>query len=99
MRRGIKAVAAVLAAAVVVSWSAGSGRAQDTALVLRGGTLIDATGKPPIQNSVIVITGNRITAVGSGDSVQVPAGARIIDAAQPLSQVVATLKSELWSTL
>jgi N-acyl-D-aspartate/D-glutamate deacylase len=32
--------------------------------VFRGGTLIDGTGKPPIENSVIVIDGDRFKAVG-----------------------------------
>jgi imidazolonepropionase-like amidohydrolase len=80
MKRALKAAAAMLAAAVIVNWSTDAGRAQDVgALVLRGGTLVDGTGKAPVQNSVIVIQGNRIAAVGSDGSVQVPAGVRIID--------------------
>ena len=33
-------------------------------LVIQGGTLIDGNGGAPVANSVIVIQGNRITAVG-----------------------------------
>jgi len=44
---------------------------------IRAGTLIDGTGAPPVRNAVIVIQGDRITAVGS--NVQVPAGASVID--------------------
>ena len=49
-------------------------------LVIRGGTLVDGNGGAPVANSVIVVTGNRITAVGRAGNVQVPAGAKIIDA-------------------
>ena len=47
--------------------------------VIRGGTVIDGTGKAPIPNAVIVIRGDRIEAIGSG--VTPPAGARVIEAA------------------
>ena len=49
-------------------------------LVVQGGTLIDGNGGSPVANSVIVVTGNRITAVGRAGEVQVPAGAEIVDA-------------------
>jgi len=45
---------------------------------LVGGTLIDGFGAPPIRNSVILIEGERITAVGQLDTLPVPAGAEII---------------------
>src|SRR3990170_3683825 len=48
--------------------------------VIEGGTLIDGTGRAPVPNAVIVIEGNRIRSVGTTGSVQVPAGARRIDA-------------------
>jgi imidazolonepropionase-like amidohydrolase len=47
-----------------------------TALV--GGTLIDGFGGPPIRNSVIVIRGERIEAVGQVGSLTVPADAQVI---------------------
>ena len=47
-----------------------------TALV--GGTLIDGWGSKPIPNSVVLIQGDRIKAVGTQGSLQVPAGADII---------------------
>ncbi len=50
------------------------------AVVIRGGTLIDGLGGAPVPNSVIVIQGNRITAAGRANQVQVPAGAQVIDA-------------------
>ena len=50
------------------------------AVVIQGGTLIDGNGGAPVPNSVIVIQGNRITAVGRAGQVQVPAGAQVINA-------------------
>ena len=47
--------------------------------VLRGARLIDGTGAAPISNAVIVITDDRITAVGPAASVTVPAGAKVVD--------------------
>src|SRR5437870_4873222 len=51
------------------------------ALVIQGGTLIDGNGGAPVANSVIVIQGNQITAVGAAGQVQAPAGAQVISAA------------------
>lgn len=48
-------------------------------LVVRGGKLIDGTGRPPIENSVIVIQAGRFHAVGSSGDVAIPAGAEVID--------------------
>ena len=44
---------------------------------IRAGTLIDGTGGSPVRNAVILIQGERITAVGA--NVQVPAGASVLD--------------------
>lgn len=50
-----------------------------TPIVLRAARVIDGTGAAPIANGVVVVTGNRITAVGRSGSVPVPAGAQMID--------------------
>jgi imidazolonepropionase-like amidohydrolase len=50
--------------------------AERTALV--GGTLVDGTLSDPISNSVILIEGQRIVAVGTVDSLPVPADAKVI---------------------
>jgi imidazolonepropionase-like amidohydrolase len=47
-----------------------------TALV--GGTLIDGNGGAPLANSVILVEGDRITAVGQVATLAVPAGATVI---------------------
>jgi imidazolonepropionase-like amidohydrolase len=49
-----------------------------TVKALVGGTLIDGNGSRPIQNSVIVVEGERIRAVGQVGSLDVPAGAEVI---------------------
>jgi len=51
----------------------------EKALVVQGGRLIDGTGRPPIENSVIVIQGGRFQAVGKSGEVSIPAGAEVID--------------------
>src|SRR5215813_11795643 len=45
---------------------------------LVGGTLIDGYGSRPIRNSVIIIEGERIKAVGQVGSLAIPAGAEMI---------------------
>src|SRR6266540_3696432 len=45
---------------------------------LVGGTLVDGFGGRPIQNSVILIDGERISAVGQVGTLAVPAGADVI---------------------
>jgi len=45
---------------------------------LVGGTLIDGFGGQPIKNSVIIIDGERILAVGSVGNLKIPDGAEII---------------------
>lgn len=47
-------------------------------VALVGGTLVDGTLREPIRNSVVLIDGERIVAVGTVDSLPVPADARRI---------------------
>lgn len=70
MRRSIRGLC--LAIALFVSADA----AAVTALV--GGTLVDGTLREPIHDSVILIDGERITAVGTVDTLPVPAGATVV---------------------
>lgn len=49
-----------------------------TAIV--GGTIVDLEGKSPIENAVIVVEGDKITALGSSTDVTIPANADRIDA-------------------
>jgi len=69
--------------AACAAWVAGvalpSASAKVTALV--GGRLVDGWGGPPVNNSVVLIEGERITAVGTVGNLPVPAGAEVIDCA------------------
>jgi imidazolonepropionase-like amidohydrolase len=47
--------------------------------VIQGGKLIDGTGRPPVENCVIVIQNGRFQAVGAHDAVSISAGAEVID--------------------
>jgi len=49
-----------------------------TAIV--GGRLIDGTGKPAIENSVVILQNGKISAAGPAASTPVPQGAQIVDA-------------------
>jgi N-acyl-D-amino-acid deacylase len=49
-------------------------------IAILGATLIDGSGRAPIKNSVVVIEGDRIVAVGRRGQVKIPAEARVIDA-------------------
>jgi imidazolonepropionase-like amidohydrolase len=51
---------------------------QPRKIALVGGTLIDGNGGRPIRNSVILIDGERVTAVGTIDSKPVPSGYQVI---------------------
>lgn len=48
--------------------------------VITGGTLIDSAGNGPVADAIVVIKDGRIQAAGPRASVEVPAGARSIDA-------------------
>src|SRR5262249_26867321 len=48
-------------------------------VVLKAARLIDGTGKTEITNGVVVVTDDRITAVGTSAQVQIPSGAKVID--------------------
>ena len=46
---------------------------------LIGATVIDGTGRPPLSNATVVVSGKRIVAVGPAAQVVVPSGATRID--------------------
>ncbi len=58
-----------------VGWSQQAG---GQALVLKGATLIDGTGKAPVADAVIVIEGDKVKAVG-GKQTSYSAGATVVD--------------------
>ena len=91
-RHLVPLVAATILVATVALWAGecdrvaaraaalGQKPAAGTSVAVVGGRLVDGFGGLPIENSVVVITGNRITAVGTEGTTTVPAGARVIDA-------------------
>jgi imidazolonepropionase-like amidohydrolase len=69
---------ATLALTLCVVTARGNAQQADTThIAIRAGRLIDGRGGPPIANAVILIDGERITAVGPG--LTIPASARVID--------------------
>jgi imidazolonepropionase-like amidohydrolase len=48
-------------------------------VVLRAARLIDGTGAAPITNAIVIVTNNKITAVGDTNSVRIPSGVKVID--------------------
>jgi len=59
---------------ILATMLAASATAQPSRLALVGGTLIDGNGGPPIANSVILVDGDRITAIGRAGQLAVPTG-------------------------
>ena len=49
-------------------------------IAILGATLIDGSGRAPIKNSVVVIEGDQIIAVGRRGQVRIPSEARVIEA-------------------
>ncbi|MGH9779057.1 MAG: amidohydrolase family protein [Candidatus Acidiferrales bacterium] len=79
MRRGVLLLGVlVLAGAAAAGAQSPENPKTGEVLALVGGRLIDGYGGPPLENSVIVVRGNRIEAVGRVGEVAVPAGARVI---------------------
>lgn len=53
-----------------------SKKAEKEIIIIKGGNLIDGTGAKPLKNSVVVIEGARITAVGKEGDVDIPKRAK-----------------------
>ena len=47
---------------------------------IMGGRLIDGTGRPAVENSVVILRGGKIMAAGPAASIPVPKGAEFVDA-------------------
>jgi imidazolonepropionase-like amidohydrolase len=54
-------------------------QAKSNQIVLKGARLIDGTGRPAIENSVLVIEGDHVVAAGSAGSVSIPKDAVVRD--------------------
>jgi imidazolonepropionase-like amidohydrolase len=78
MKNRITSAALVLLVLGLWTVSSPTAAQPQTLKALVGGTLIDGFGGKPIRNSVIIIEGERIKAVGEVGVLAVPAGAEII---------------------
>lgn len=79
-RASLRARPALLALALFNVAGAAAAQQRDSAparIAIRAGRLIDGRGGPPVANAVILIEGDRITAVGPG--LAIPPNARVID--------------------
>ena len=63
----------------VLAFSSVGGEQLSTPLVIQGGTLIDGTGRTPLDDAVIIVEGERIKSVGKRGELSVPRAARVID--------------------
>src|SRR2546427_11568584 len=79
-RRYLALMFLVALAAVIMRYPHATYAQQPAALVIEGGILIDGNGGAPVPDSVVVIQGNKITAVARKGQATVPAGARVINA-------------------
>jgi imidazolonepropionase-like amidohydrolase len=54
-------------------------QAKTQTIVLKGARLIDGTGRPAIENSVLVLEGDHVVAAGKAGEVSIPKGAEVKD--------------------
>lgn len=76
--RGVLLGAFVLVAFVLVTLS--SAQQPTPGLAIVGGRLIDGFGGRPVENAVVLIAGERVSAVGREGELAVPPGTKVIDA-------------------
>ena len=74
MRARISIVALLLCSYSIPAWG------QERPIAIVGGTLIDGNGGPPVRDAVIVVSGDRVSAIGTRTELQPPPDARLIDA-------------------
>ena len=53
--------------------------AQNSTVLIRAGRLFDSKSGSMLENQVVLVEGEKISAVGPADQVQIPAGAQVID--------------------
>jgi imidazolonepropionase-like amidohydrolase len=77
MKKGILA-ASICFFLFLIGGKSGTSSANDECLVLIGGTLIDGTGSPPVNDAAIIIKNQRIVSAGSRTESEIPEGAKTI---------------------
>jgi imidazolonepropionase-like amidohydrolase len=53
--------------------------AQADVVVLKGARIVEGTGKPPIDDGILIVNREFITGIGTAKTLKVPQGARVID--------------------
>lgn len=79
-RKKIGALLVLLLLVLFLIVACGGGSAERETLVVRGGTLVHGTGAEPLEDAAVVVRGGRISSVGLAEEVDVPSGARVVDA-------------------
>src|SRR6202790_624640 len=64
---------------ILVACPRASAQAKAQQIVLKGARLIDGTGRPAIENSVLVIEGDHVVAAGKAGTVSIPKDADVRD--------------------
>jgi hypothetical protein len=77
--RGRSLVFSLLSVPILFSVAACS-KPHPATIAITHAIVIDATGAPPQPNSTVLIDGAKIFAVGPDSSIEIPSGARVIDA-------------------
>lgn len=78
MARGLRKLSKRMMAVLAVITGACAG-GEDNRIVLVGATVIDGSGRAPINNAVVVVNGSSIEAIGPAGAVAVPSEAEEID--------------------
>ena len=81
MRRFRVALGFASLSAAVLSWGAVAPSSQEVPIAIVGARLIDGTGGSPMKDSVVIVAGDRIAAVGSKVRIRIPRYATVVDAA------------------
>jgi imidazolonepropionase-like amidohydrolase len=80
MRNAPACLVAACLVSFVVAVGVSARQTPDAVVVVSGGVVYPAPQSPPIRNAVVVIRNGAIASVGVRGSVQIPAGATVIDA-------------------
>ena len=80
-RHGAVAVLPLLAIALLAACGAETEPAEPADLAIVGARLIDGTGGEPVADAVILIDDGRVRMAGPRDTVEVPEGTEVVDAA------------------
>ena len=70
----------LLVLSISIALVSAQGTQPRASLAIAGGTLIDGNGGTPVADSVVLIDGNTIAAVGRRGEIAIPASARVVNA-------------------